>query len=164
MRAVWSSKMPLASTPAVLNLLDGLVGIDPAFHIVWSRFRMMRRYLAHCPDEEPRIFRMLDLISRCAQVCPGPRSYPSFAYLCCCGGVCLGWGGEGLGSGFSSSIEDDDGSCSAFLIVYFGCLAVLYFCQVARAEGVCWELNLLILKDLYNYLPLPICGYEIKCC
>ena len=24
---------------------------------------MMRRYLAYCPGEEPRIFRMLDLIS-----------------------------------------------------------------------------------------------------
>ena len=32
--AVWSSKMPLA----ILNLLDGPVGIDPAFHIVWARF------------------------------------------------------------------------------------------------------------------------------
>ena len=63
-RAVWSSEMPLASTPAVLNLLDGPVGVDPALHIVWVRFRMMRRYLAYCPDEEPRIFRMLDLISR----------------------------------------------------------------------------------------------------
>ena len=28
---------------------------------------MMRRYLADCPHEEPRIFRMLDLISRGAQ-------------------------------------------------------------------------------------------------
>ena len=28
---------------------------------------MMRRYLAYCPEEEPRIFRMLDLISRGAQ-------------------------------------------------------------------------------------------------
>ena len=63
-RAVWSSKMPLASAPALLNLLDGPVGVDPAFHIIWSRFRMMRRYLAYCPDKEPRIFRMLDLISR----------------------------------------------------------------------------------------------------
>ena len=35
-RAVWSSKMPLANAPAVLNLLDGPVGVDPAFHIVWS--------------------------------------------------------------------------------------------------------------------------------
>ena len=63
-RAVWSSKMSLASAPAILNLLDGLVGIDLAFHFVWARFRMMRRHLAYCPAEEPRIFRMLDLISR----------------------------------------------------------------------------------------------------
>ena len=54
-RAVWSSKMPLANTPAVLNLLDGPVGADPAFHIVWIRFPIMRRYLAYCPVEEPRI-------------------------------------------------------------------------------------------------------------
>ena len=44
-RAVWSGKMPLASTPAVLNLLDGPVGVDPALHIICVRFR-----------EEARIF------------------------------------------------------------------------------------------------------------
>ena len=61
-RAVWSSKMLLASTPAILNLLDWPEGIiDPAFHIIWAT---MRRYLASCPEEEPRIFRMVDLISR----------------------------------------------------------------------------------------------------
>ena len=43
----------------VLGLLDGLVGLDPAFHVIWARFRMMRRYLADCPEEEPRIFRIL---------------------------------------------------------------------------------------------------------
>ena len=59
--------MPLANAPAILNLLDGPVGDDSAFHVVWSRFRMMRRYLAYCPEEEPRIFRMPDLISRGAQ-------------------------------------------------------------------------------------------------
>ena len=63
-RSVWSAKMPLANTPAILCLLDGPVDVDPAFYLVWSRFRMMRRYLAYCPEEEPRIFRMLDLISR----------------------------------------------------------------------------------------------------
>ena len=47
-RAVWSSKMPRANAPAILNLVDGPVGIDPAFLL---------------PSEEPRIFRMLDLIS-----------------------------------------------------------------------------------------------------
>ena len=66
-RAVWSSKMPLANALAILNRLDGPVGLDPAFHIVLARFRMMRRCLAYCPEEEPRIFRMLDLISRGAQ-------------------------------------------------------------------------------------------------
>ena len=54
--------MPLANTLALLNLLDGPVGVDPAFHIIWARFRLMRRFLAYCPEDEPRIFRMLDLI------------------------------------------------------------------------------------------------------
>ena len=45
-RAVWSTMMPLANSPAILNLLDGPVDVDPAFHVIWSRFRMMRRFLA----------------------------------------------------------------------------------------------------------------------
>ena len=49
-RAVWSSRMPLANAPAILNLLDGPVDVDPAFYV-----------------EEPRIFRMMDLISWGAQ-------------------------------------------------------------------------------------------------
>ena len=48
-RAVWSTKMPLANAPAILNLLDGPVDVDPAFHVILSRFRMMRRFLAYCP-------------------------------------------------------------------------------------------------------------------
>ena len=62
-RSVWSGKMPLANTPVVLNLLYGPVGVDPAFHIVWTRFRLMRRYLAHRTLEVLRIFRMLGLIA-----------------------------------------------------------------------------------------------------
>ena len=45
-RAVWSPKTPLANAPAILNLLDGPFDVDPAFRIVWLRFRMMRRFLA----------------------------------------------------------------------------------------------------------------------
>ena len=52
-RAVWSSKVPLANTLAIHNLLDGPVSVDPALHVVWVRFRMMRRYLAYCPEEQP---------------------------------------------------------------------------------------------------------------
>ena len=64
----------------ILNLLDGPFGVDPASHIIWSRFRMMRRFLAYCPEEEPRIFRLLDLIS---WGCSGSWSRSSSPYLCC---------------------------------------------------------------------------------
>ena len=76
-RAVWSSKMPLASAPATLNLLDDSCSV---FYIVLARFRTMRRYLACCFEEESRIFRMLDSISRGSQ---GQWSGPSPSYLCC---------------------------------------------------------------------------------
>ena len=79
-RAVWSSKMPLANAPALLNLLDGPVGLDPAFHIIWSRYCMMRRYLAYCSHEEPRIFRMPDLISRGGS---GSWKCASSSHFCC---------------------------------------------------------------------------------
>ena len=62
-RAVWSSKMPMASTLVLLNLLDGPVGVDPACHIIWARFSMLRRYLAYWPGEVPRVYRMWDLIA-----------------------------------------------------------------------------------------------------
>ena len=45
----------------------------------------MRRYLAYCPEEEPRIFWMLDLISR---GCSASWSSSSVAYLCWRLGVC----------------------------------------------------------------------------
>ena len=39
----WSCRQPLAHVGAVLSLLDGPVGCDPAFCVVWFRFRLMRR-------------------------------------------------------------------------------------------------------------------------
>ena len=53
MRAVWSRKQPLASSGAVLGLLDGPHGCDPSFCIVWFQFRLFRRYLSLRPDEVP---------------------------------------------------------------------------------------------------------------
>ena len=39
---------------------------------------MMRGYLAYCPDEEPRIFRMLDLVSRGALLArPRRKMFPA---------------------------------------------------------------------------------------
>ena len=111
-RAVWSSKMPPANALAMLNLLDVLVGVDPAFHSVWSRFRMMRRYLAYCPDEEPRIFRMLDLISGRAQ------GHGPVHLLLLAAESGFAWDGS------PPSPQDDDWACAAFLLFYFAGLAI----------------------------------------
>ena len=69
--AVWSRKMPLAHVGAVLTLLDGPSGCDPGFYVVWSRFRLLRRYLAYRPMEVPRIYALLGLA---ADGCPGHGS------------------------------------------------------------------------------------------
>ena len=53
----------MTNTHALLSLLDGAWGSDPAFFIIWSRFPQLRRYLACRPDEEDRIFRLLDYAS-----------------------------------------------------------------------------------------------------
>ena len=58
--AAWSKKWPMSNTLALLNLLDAHWGCDPAFVIIWNRFRHVRRYLAYRPDEEGRMFRFLD--------------------------------------------------------------------------------------------------------
>ena len=49
LRVVWSRRQPLASVGAVLSLLDGPSGCDPAFCVVWFTFRKLRRYLAYRP-------------------------------------------------------------------------------------------------------------------
>ena len=58
-RVAWSRRQPIAHVGAVLLLLDGPVGCDPAFCVVWFRFRQMRRYLAFRPEEAPRVYRLL---------------------------------------------------------------------------------------------------------
>ena len=67
-KVVWSRSQPLANVGAVLNLLDGPQGCDPAFCVVWFRFRMLRRYLAYWPGEVARVYRLLDSV---AGGCPG---------------------------------------------------------------------------------------------
>ena len=58
-RAVWSRRQPFAHVGAVLSLLDGPTGCDPAFCVVWFRFRLLRRYLALWPAEVGRVYRLL---------------------------------------------------------------------------------------------------------
>ena len=67
-RVVWSRRQPLASVGAVLSFLDGPTGCDPAFCVVWFRFRLLCRYLALWPAEVGRVYRLLDLVH---EGCPG---------------------------------------------------------------------------------------------
>ena len=67
-RVVWSRRQPLACVGAVLSLLDGPSGCDPAFCVVWFRFRLLRRYLALWPAEVGRVYRLLEMVR---DGCPG---------------------------------------------------------------------------------------------
>ena len=53
-------RQSLANPGAVLSLLDGPAGCDPAFCVVWFRFRMLRRFLAYRPREVARVYRLLE--------------------------------------------------------------------------------------------------------
>ena len=54
----------LLSLRAVLSMLEGPTGCDPAFLVIWARFRMVRRYLLVLRLEEVRrVNRMLDCVA-----------------------------------------------------------------------------------------------------
>ena len=65
---VWSRRMPLAQYGTVLRLLDGPVGCDPGFCVIWNRFRLVRRFSAYRPGE---VMRLIGLNS---DVAPGHGS------------------------------------------------------------------------------------------
>ena len=62
-RVVWSRRQSLAHPGAVLSLLDGPSECDPAFCVVWFRFRMLRRFLAYWPGEVSRVYRLLERVA-----------------------------------------------------------------------------------------------------
>ena len=67
-RVVWSRRQSLANPGVVLSLLDGPSGCDPAFCVVWFRFRLHRRFLAYRPGEVSGVYRLLEYV---AVGCPG---------------------------------------------------------------------------------------------
>ena len=67
-RVVWSRRQSLVNVGAVLSLLDGSTGCDPAFCVVRFRFRLLRRYLAIWPAEVGRVYCLLEMVS---EGCPG---------------------------------------------------------------------------------------------
>ena len=52
----------LANAGAVLSMPDGPQGCDPAYCVVWFRFRMVRLYLARRPSKVGRVYRLLDMV------------------------------------------------------------------------------------------------------
>ena len=61
-RVVWSRRELLAGVGAVLSLLDGPTWCDPAFCVVWFRFRFLRRYLALWLVGVGRVYRLLEMV------------------------------------------------------------------------------------------------------
>ena len=60
---VWSRSQPWQVLVQFFCLLDGPSGCDPAFCVVWFRFRLLRRYLAVLPAEVGRVYRLLTMVS-----------------------------------------------------------------------------------------------------
>ena len=60
-----AASLRLANPAAVLTLLDGPVGSDPGFHVVWCRFRMLRRHMAYNASvhELARVYSLLRVVS-----------------------------------------------------------------------------------------------------
>ena len=52
----------MASVGAVLILLDGPTRCDPAFCVVWFRFRLLRRYLALWTAQVLRVYCLLEMV------------------------------------------------------------------------------------------------------
>ena len=58
----------MAGVGAVLSLLDGPTGCDPAFCVVWCRFLLLRRYPALWLAEVRRVYLLLEMVGL---GCPG---------------------------------------------------------------------------------------------
>ena len=67
-RVVWSRRQSLANPGAVLSLLGGPIGCDPAFCVVWFRFRLLRRFLAYRPGEVATVCRLWSMLLQGALV------------------------------------------------------------------------------------------------
>ena len=93
----WSRRQPLANVGAVLRLLDGPSGCDPAFCVVWFRFRLLRRYLALWPMEVGGISRLLELVG-----CPGHGPIHLLTASAAEIGFSVGSSCPGLGSAWSA--------------------------------------------------------------
>ena len=64
-KVIWSRRQQLASVGAVLGLMYGPSRWDPAYCVVWFRFRTLRRYLALWLSEVGRVYWSWSCASSC---------------------------------------------------------------------------------------------------
>ena len=115
----------------------------------------MRRYLAYCPEEEPRIFRMLDLISRGAQ-----GHGPVHLLLTSAAELGFAWDGDEKFWVRVSlpPLRMMTGPIQHVRSAILDAWRFQVFARLSERQGF------LIFMVLYNYSPRPTCGNEIKCC
>ena len=123
-RVVWSRRQPLASVGAVLSFLDGPTECDPAFCVVWFRFRLLRRYLALWPAEVGRVYRLLALVH---EGCPGHG--PVHLLSASAAEISFQWDPHGL-----------DLACPQLLFLMLGVIRFLVTFVDGRGfeVGLCW--------------------------
>ena len=159
-RVSWSRRQPFAHVGAVLSLLDGPVGCDPAFCVVWFRFRQMRRYLAFRPEEIPRVYRLLQAAADGSSG-HGPahlllESAAEIGFFWC--SRFLGWDRPGL-----PVLSMVDGLFSIFVLLFWmlGVIRSLWVCVLGRVFGV---VPFLMFLAPCSSLTLTMFGKEIRHC
>ena len=117
---------------------------------------MMRGYLAENPEEEPRIFRMLDLISRGAQ-----GHGPVNLLLISAGELGFAWDGAEKGWVRVSLplLRMMSGPVQHFYSSILDPWRYVIFAKLSERKGF-WVVSIPIFKALDNYLHRPTCGNE----
>ena len=132
-RVVWSRRQPLGCVRAVLSLLDGPTGCDPAFCVVWFRFRLLRGYLALWPSQVGRAYRILEMVG---EGCPGHG--PIHLLSACAAEIGFGW--DPVVMGWSRPglplLSILAGPVQRLLFLVLGGIRLLLIFVVERALGV----------------------------
>ena len=147
MRVAWSRRQSFATVGAVLSLLDGPSGCDPASCVVWFRFRMLRRYLAYHPGEVFRVYRLLE---RSAGGCSGHASAIGLHW----DSLELAWGRLGL-----PLLSNLSGLFQHFRVAIFGAWRDAVSAELCARKGF-RGVPCLILMVLCSSLTLTMFGRD----
>ena len=151
---VWSRRQPLVSVGAVLSLMDGATGSDPAVFVVWFR------YLALWPSQVGRAYRVLEMVGEGSpghgptHLLSASASEKGFRW----DPSALGWSRPGLPL---LSNLDALFSVSRLLFLMLDVLRFRLTFVIGRVSGVvhCW-----MCMALCSFLTLLLLGKEIRLC